>query len=99
MLYILRQEHPNDKYIFFDLVNFNSLTNWYKDFQIKNNVQPILTIHELRHTHATILLKLGAELKAVSKRLGHSSVTITIETYVEYLPEDEDNIVELLEKN
>ena len=99
LLYILRQEHPNDKYIFFDLVNFNSLTNWYKDFQIKNNVQPILTIHELRHTHATILLKLGAELKAVSKRLGHSSVTITIETYVEYLPEDEDNIVELLEKN
>lgn len=98
LLKTLRQEHPCDKYIFFELVNFNSLTSWYKTYQTNNNIEPILTIHELRHTHATILLKLGAELKAVSKRLGHSSVTITIETYVEYLPEDEDNIVELLEK-
>lgn len=97
LLKILRKEHPNNKYIFFELVNFNSLTNWYKAFQIKNNIQPVLTIHELRHTHATVLLKLGAELKAVSKRLGHSSVTITIEIYVEYLPEDEDNIIQLLE--
>ena len=54
-------------------------------------------MHELRHSHATILLKLGATIKSISKRLGHSSVKITIETYIEYLPEEEDNIIDLLE--
>ena len=97
LLFKLRQDYPSNKYIFFDLINFNTITNWFRKWQIDNNISPVLTMHELRHTHATILLKLGAKLKAISKRLGHSDVQITINTYIEYLPEEEDEIIDLLE--
>lgn len=97
LLFKLRKEHFEYKTIFFELVNFNSINAWFKKWEEKNGITPILTMHELRHSHATILLKLGATIKSISKRLGHSSVKITIETYIEYLPEEEDNIIDLLE--
>lgn len=39
-------------------------------------------IHELRHSHATILLERGVPISAVSARLGHSSITQTTKTYL-----------------
>ena len=42
-------------------------------------------IHAIRHTHATLALDAGANIKVVSERLGHSSVSITLDTY--YHPE------------
>lgn len=39
------------------------------------------SFHTLRHTHATMLLEKGLEIDYVSKRLGHSTVTITSKTY------------------
>ncbi|GED53501.1 site-specific integrase [Brevibacillus borstelensis] len=47
---------------------------------------PIIRFHDLRHTHATILLQLGENPKIVSERLGHSDVTITLNTYAHVLP-------------
>lgn len=38
-------------------------------------------MHELRHTHATLLLRAGVHPKIVPKRLGHASVMITMEVY------------------
>lgn len=49
------------------------------------NVRPI-TIHGLRHTAATLMLKEGIPIKVVSERLGHKKVTITLEIYVHVLP-------------
>ena len=45
-----------------------------------------LRFHDLRHTHATLLLQQGAHPKIVSERLGHSSVAITLDTYSHVLP-------------
>ncbi|SEU24429.1 tyrosine-type recombinase/integrase, partial [Paenibacillus sp. NFR01] len=42
--------------------------------------------HDLRHTHATILLKRGVHPKIVQERLGHSSIQITLDTYSHVLP-------------
>jgi integrase len=42
--------------------------------------------HDLRHTHATLLLKNGANLKVVSERLGHATATITLNIYQHVLP-------------
>ncbi|QQE78101.1 site-specific integrase [Alicyclobacillus sp. SO9] len=42
---------------------------------------PPVTFHDLRHTHATWLLESGVDLKTVSQRLGHSSITITADLY------------------
>ncbi|MNN41005.1 Transposase [compost metagenome] len=47
---------------------------------------PKIRFHDLRHTHATILLKKGVHPKIVQERLGHSSITVTLDTYSHVLP-------------
>jgi len=43
-------------------------------------------LHDLRHTHATLMLQHWIHPQVVSKRLGHSSVAITLDTYSHILP-------------
>jgi integrase len=42
---------------------------------------PLIRLHDLRHTHATLLLADGVPVKVVSERLGHASATITLTVY------------------
>ena len=42
--------------------------------------------HDLRHTHATLMLRQGVHPKIVSERLGHSTIAITLDTYSHVLP-------------
>ena len=45
-----------------------------------------IRFHDLRHTHATQLLKAGVRAKVVSERLGHASIGITLDTYSHVMP-------------
>ena len=47
---------------------------------------PRIRLHDLRHTHATILLKAGVPAKVVSERLGHANVAFTMSVYQHILP-------------
>jgi integrase len=47
---------------------------------------PAIRLHDLRHTHATLLLKARVPVKVVSERLGHASVMITMQIYAHTLP-------------
>src|SRR5262249_56435388 len=47
---------------------------------------PPLRLHDLRHTHATLLLKVGVPIKVVSERLGHATPGFTMATYQHVLP-------------
>lgn len=47
---------------------------------------PKIRFHDLRHTHATILLLHEVPAKVVSERLGHSNISITLDTYSHVLP-------------
>jgi integrase len=47
---------------------------------------PRIRLHDLRHTHATLLLKAGIPLKVVSERLGHSTPAFTMSVYQHVLP-------------
>ncbi|HEY2882267.1 MAG TPA: site-specific integrase, partial [Pirellulales bacterium] len=47
---------------------------------------PAIRFHDLRHTHATIMLSSGENVKVVSERMGHSSSTITLDTYSHVMP-------------
>ena len=47
---------------------------------------PHLRPHDLRHIHATLMLKAGVHPKVVSERLGHASTNITLDTYSHVLP-------------
>lgn len=42
---------------------------------------PVIRLHDLRHTHGTLLIKEGVPVKVVSERLGHANVAFTIQTY------------------
>ena len=42
---------------------------------------PNIRFHDLRHGHATMLLELGEDIKVISDRLGHSTITLTADTY------------------
>ncbi|MBT9171959.1 MAG: Transposase [Syntrophomonadaceae bacterium] len=48
---------------------------------------PKVRLHDLRHTHATLLLARGIPAKLVQERLGHSSITMTLDLYSHVTPE------------
>ncbi|MGH3192988.1 MAG: tyrosine-type recombinase/integrase [Streptosporangiaceae bacterium] len=50
---------------------------------------PVIRMHDLRHTHATILLRDRENVKVVSERLGHANVTVTLTTYSHVMPGDQ----------
>jgi integrase len=56
---------------------------------VESALLPEIRFHDLRHTHATSLLGKGHSIKAVSQRLGHNSIEITLKTYAHVLPTDD----------
>lgn len=78
---------PNGKPIHPD-----TLSSWFPDFMVRIGL-PKLNFHCLRHTHASLMLKAGADMKVVSVRLGHSSIRITYDLYSHLIPGVEDAIL------
>ncbi|MFV0598855.1 MAG: site-specific integrase [Bacteroidales bacterium] len=69
---------------------FNStVNNRLKALCVKANI-PIITIHGLRHTHASLLLFANVSIASVASRLGHSSMSTTQETYLHIIQELEN---------
>ncbi|MEE9136229.1 MAG: site-specific integrase, partial [Gammaproteobacteria bacterium] len=63
----------------------DSLTSAFRKFVARTGSGP-LRFQDLRHTHATLLLRDGIYVKVVSERLGHASVAVTLDTYAHVLP-------------
>lgn len=55
---------------------------------------PPIRLHDLRHTHASHLLAAGVNAKVVSERLGHSSVSFTLDTYGHVMPGQQSEAAE-----
>jgi integrase len=63
----------------------NTLThNWVQEWA-KTRL-PRIRFHDMRHSHATHMLKGGVHPKVASERLGHSKVSLTLDTYSHVLP-------------
>jgi len=58
----------------------HALTELFRGFIRRSGLKQ-LRFHDLRHTHASELLRLGVPLKAVSERLGHSDPALTLRVY------------------
>lgn len=56
---------------------------------------PRLKLHELRHTHATLLLREGVPVHVVAKRLGHKDPSVTLNVYADAIPDDDGRAVEV----
>ena len=57
---------------------------------------PVISIHGLRHTQASLLLYAGVSIASVARRLGHASITTTQKTYMHIIQELENQDVELV---
>ena len=56
---------------------------------------PAIRLHDLRHTHATILLLAGVPVHVVSQRLGHASPVITLSVYAHVMPGNQREAADL----
>ncbi|HZB86312.1 MAG TPA: tyrosine-type recombinase/integrase, partial [Gaiellaceae bacterium] len=59
-------------------------------------LEPI-TLHEARHTYASLMIAAGVNAKALSEYMGHASVTITYDRYGHLMPGNEDQAADLLD--
>jgi integrase len=62
-----------------------TVSHWFSR-AVTQAALPKLSLHGLRHTHATLLLQAGVPAKVVQERLGHSSITITMDIYSHVTP-------------
>lgn len=81
--------------------NFKDPDNILREFKshIKKAGVPEITLHDLRHLHSTMLLKIGINPKIVSERLGHSSIDVTMDIYSHVTPDMQEDVAIMLEKN
>lgn len=93
---LIKMKDP-DKPIFVKSRVFNSTINNRLKVLCENANIPTITVHSLRHTHASLLLFAGVSIASVANRLGHASMTTTQETYLHIIQElenqDNDKII------
>lgn len=78
---------------------YNSTVNGILYRTCKKSNIPTITIHGLRHTHASLLLFAGVSIASVARRLGHASMTTTQKTYLHIIQELENKDIDLVMKS
>ncbi|MEN1967818.1 tyrosine-type recombinase/integrase [Lentibacillus sp. N15] len=86
---LIKNMDVNEPIFVKDRVFNSTVNNRLKALCLKANI-PVVTIHGLRHTHASLLLFAGVSIASVARRLGHSSMTTTQETYLHIIQELEN---------
>ena len=92
----LVKDLPEDKPIFVKEKIYNSTINDILERHCKNVDIPVISVHGLRHTHASLLLFAGVSIASVARRLGHSNMTTTQKTYLHIIQELENKDVDLV---
>lgn len=93
----LLKELPDDKPIFITKEKiYNSTANNVLERHCRAANIPVVSIHGLRHTHASILLFAGVSIGSVARRLGHASMTTTQKTYLHIIHELENQDVDIV---
>lgn len=73
-----------------------------REYLRKLEIAPLISMHGLRHTHASVLFRNGISVPTISQRLGHKNTTITYSTYIHIIRElekdDEETLLKVLSK-
>lgn len=83
----LLRDLPADRPVFVHGRVFNATVNRHLKALCENANIPVLSIHGLRHTHASLLLFAGVSVASVARRLGHANMTTTQSTYLHIIQE------------
>ena len=78
---------------------YNSTLNDVLERHCKTANVPVISVHGLRHTHASLLLFDGVSIASVAQRLGHSSINTTQKTYLHIIRELENKDIDLIMKS
>ena len=63
-----------------EMLSPNNVTrSWSRALETRG--LPPVSFHSLRHTHASMLIAAGVDILAISRRLGHSKASITLDVY------------------
>ena len=94
----LIQSLPRDRPIFVreGKPTYNSTVNDMLERLCDKASVPQISVHGLRHTHASLLLFAGVSLASVARRLGHASMTTTQKTYIHIIQELENQDVDIV---
>ena len=76
----------------------NVFEHWWRTWADENGWEG-LRFHDLRHTHATLLISGGTDVKTVQMRLGHSSAEITMSCYAHAIPLSDANAAESIDSS
>ena len=87
---------PEDQPIFVRGKVYNSTVNDVLCRYCERCSIPVISVHGLRHTHASLLLFTGVSIASVARRLGHSSMTTTQKTYLHLIQELENKDIDLV---
>lgn len=99
----LRSEQEQDEYYSDDWFIFygpkqmaTTPIDKVKEKAIKDAGLPYIRIHDFRHSHASYLINKGVNMYTVSRRLGHSSIQMTIDRYTHLLPDAQDEVIQAI---
>lgn len=87
---------PSDTPLFATAKVYNSTVNDVLARRCRQAEVPVISIHGLRHTHASLLLFAGVSIASVARRLGHASMTTTQKTYLHVIQELENQDIDLV---
>ena len=80
------------------LIRLNVIQKHFKPILERAKLPATLRLYDLRHTCATLLLAANENPKVVSERLGHSSITLTMDVYSHFLPDMQQGASDKLER-
>lgn len=86
---LTKNSEPNKPIFFNDRVCNSTVNNRLEKYCHQAGI-PIVSVHGLRHTHASLLMFAGVSVASVSRRLGHSSITTTQKVYMHVIQELEN---------
>ena len=75
---------------------YNSTVNDILAKRCKDAEIPVISVHGLRHTHASVLLFAGVSIASVARRLGHASISTTQKTYLHIIRELENQDIDIV---